>query len=175
MVCDEKMDEIWRLSDTVEHPRLETAEDVREFIRCLTALIYDYKMVGLIYGVYAEDVEYHKQSGIRLFSPDEIVKQVTDFTAAFPDLHAEIENIIVYQQAPDFFKVFRRLRYQGTNLGFSPHGPATGKSLGERCYNLTMMHVKLVQGQWKIVFEVNSDSENLLRQTQTADAEGGAV
>ena len=169
MLCDNKMDEIWRLSDLVSDPQLETAEDVRAYIRALTALIYDYKMVGLIYDVYAEDVEYHKQSGIRLHSPDDIARQVTELTAVFPDLRAQIDHIIVSDQGPDFFKVFRRLRFQGTCTGFSPYGPATGKSLGDRCLNLTMMYLKRIEGQWKIVFEVNSDSEDLLRRVQTAD------
>lgn len=171
MRCDEKMDEIWTLSDLVSAPELETLEDVRAYIRSLTTLIYDYKMVGLIYEAYAEDVEYHKQSGIRLYGPDDIAKNVTELTAVFPDLHAEIDNIIVYRQGPDFFKVFRRVRYQGTCTGFSPYGPATGKSLGDCCFNLTMIHLKRVRERWKIVFEVNADSEELLRQVQTTEEE----
>ena len=173
MLCDKKMDEIWSLSDQVYHPKLETAEDVRSYIRALTALIYDYKMIGVIYDVYAEDVVYHKQSGIRLHSPDEIACQVTDLTAAFPDLRAQVDHIIVSPQGPDFFKVFRRMRLQGTCTGFSQYGPATHKSLGDRCLNLTMMHLKQIDGQWKIVFEVNSDSENLIRRTLTADEKEG--
>ncbi len=109
MKCDIKMDEIWRLSDMIQQPVLET----------------------------------------------------------------EIDHIIVYQAAPDFWKVYRRMRLKGTNLGFSPYGPATGKSLGERCLNLTMLYLKQVDGQWKIPFAVNSDSEHLLQMTQTTEEEGG--
>lgn len=171
MTCDRKMDDIWRMEPIVTSPSLESAEDVRTFIRCLTTLIYDYKMVGLIYQLYDENVEYHKQSGIRLFSPDEIARQITDFTAAFPNLHAEIDNIIVYRESEVSWKVFRRIRFQGNNTAPTSFGPATGKSLGDRCFNLTMLYLRQVQGQWKIVFEANSDSESLLHRVQTADVQ----
>lgn len=173
MKCDIKMDEIWRLSDMVQQPVLETPDQVRTFVTALTKLIYDYKMVGVIYDIFTEEVEYHKQSGIRFNSPDEIAIHVNELEAAFPDLETEIDHIIVYQAAPDFWKVYRRMRLKGTNLGFSPYGPATGKSLGERCLNLTMLYLKQVDGQWKIPFAVNSDSEHLLQMTQTTEEEGG--
>ena len=173
MKSDEKMDAIWRMSDVVYSPTLDTPDQVREFITCLTKLIYDYKMVGLVYDFYPEEVEYHKQSGIRYSHPDEIAIQINELEAAFPDLHTEIDHIIVYRAAPDCWKVFRRMRLKGTNLGFSPNGPATGKPLGERCLNLSMLYLKQVDGAWKIPFEVNSDSESLLRQVQTGGAEGG--
>ena len=49
MKSDEKMDAIWHMSDVVYSPTLDTPDQVREFITCLTKLIYDYKMVGLVY------------------------------------------------------------------------------------------------------------------------------
>ena len=174
MKCDPKMDAIWQMSDVVASPRLDTPDQVREYVTCLTKLIYDYKMVGLIYDCCAEDVEYHKQSGIRFSHPDQIAIQINELEAAFPDLHTEIDHIIVYRAGPDCWKVFRRMRLMGTSLGFTPYGPATGKTLGDRCLNLTMLYLKQVEGTWKITFAVNSDSERLIREVQTGgQTEGG--
>lgn len=168
MICDIYMDRIEEMSDMVYNAELKDKEEAREFVRNLTSLIYDYKMIGMVYDFYAEDVEYHKQSRISFFSSDELVQHLIAFTAAFPDLRADIENIIINKVADNFYKVFRRLRYHGTNLGFSKYGSATGKSLGDNALNLSLFHLKRIDGQWKIVFEVNSDSEDWLRRVQTA-------
>lgn len=168
MICDVYMDKILELTEMVDNCEMRDKEEVRAFIRNLTALVYDYKMIGKLYDFYLEDVEYHKQSRISFSGVDELVHHVIGFTAEFPDLKADIENIIVYKQSDDFYKVFRRLRYRGTNLGFSKYGPPTGKSLGDNCLNLSLMHLKRVDGKWKIVMEVNSDSEAWIREVETA-------
>lgn len=167
MICDVYIDEIDRLTDMVYSAQMRDKEEVRAFIRNLTRLVYDYKMIGMLYDFYLEDVAYHKQSRISFSGSDEVVGQVLGFAAAFPDLRADIENIIVHKESETFYKVFRRLRYRGTNTGFSKFGPATGKSLGDNCLNLSLLHLKRVDGAWKIVFEVNSDSEDWLRRVQT--------
>lgn len=166
MTNTEKMAVIDRLSAAVYQAAPTNESEMREFIRALTSLVYDYKMLGIIYDFYDENITYYKQSGIELHGIEEIVRNVNELLAAFPDLEAQVDHIIVSKQSEDFYKIFRRVRYFGHNLGFSPHGPATGKSLGNRCLNLTMMHLKRIGGTWKIVFEVNSDSEALLRRTQ---------
>ena len=54
--------EIRRLEKTIRQMEIRTNDDVREYITCLTKLIYDYKMIGLIYEYYTENIEYHKQN-----------------------------------------------------------------------------------------------------------------
>lgn len=165
---DEKADEIRRLSAAVDNPDLRSVDDVRQFVRDFTSLIWDYKVIGEIYRLYPEHVEYHKQNRRELHTADEVAKQVLEFTAAFPDLRADVEHVIVYKVSDDFYKVFRRLRYKGTNLGFSPCGAATGRDLGDRCLNLSLFHLKRVDGSWRIPFEVNSDSEAWIREVEGA-------
>ncbi len=164
MLSDIFMDKVDELTNIVYNLEIKGKEDARVFIRALTGLIYDYKMFGMIYDFYTEDVEYYKQNRIQFNSSDEYVRQVIDFTAAFPNLKADIENIIVYKVSDDYYKIFRRLRYKGENLGFSKFGPATGKSLEDKCLNLTLLHLKRINGNWKIDFEVNSDSEPWIRE-----------
>lgn len=168
MICDIYMDRIDEMSQMVYNAQMKDKDEVRRFVRNLTSLVYDYKMIGLIYDFYLENVEYHKQSRISFSCSDDLVQQIISFTAAFPDLRADIENLIVYKVSDDFYKIFRRLRYRGTNTGFSQYGPPTGKSLGDNALNLSLFHLKKVEGSWKIVFEVNSDSEDWIRRTQLA-------
>lgn len=165
---DEHADEIRRLSAAVDDPTLVTNDDVRQFVRDFTSLVWDYKIIGAVYRLYPEHVEYHKQNRIELTSADEIAKQVLGFTAEFPDLRADVEHVIVYKVSDDFFKVFRRLRFKGTNLGFSAQGPATGRSLEDKCLNLSLFHLKRIDGRWQIPFEVNSDSERWIKEVEGA-------
>ena len=165
MLCDIYMDEIDLLRERVYHAEMKDKEEVRTFVQDLKKLVYDYKMVGMLYDFYTENVEYHKQNRISFSGVEDLVNQVLEFTVAFPDLKADVEHIIVDQVNDSYYKVFCRLRYRGTNTGFSRFGPPTGKSLGDGCLNLSLFHLKKLSSGWKIDFEVNSDSEALIRET----------
>ncbi|MBN2222028.1 MAG: hypothetical protein JW708_07415, partial [Vallitaleaceae bacterium] len=135
MQSDRIMDAMDDLVKKVDSCLFQNKEEVRDFIRNLTKLVYDYKMIGKLYEFYKEDVEYYKQNQIQLFGIEEVVLQIIGFCAEFPDVQADIENIIVYQVDASYYKVFRRLRYKGTNLGYSKYGAPTGKSLEDKCLN----------------------------------------
>ena len=169
MKSDVYMDAIENLCDQVYNNPMKDKEDARQYVKDMTALIYDYKMLGMIYDFYAEDAEVIKQNCERLVGPDAFFKNVSPFLAAFPDLTADVENIIVNKENDESFKVFRRLRYKGTNTGISKYGKATGKSLENKCLNLTLMYLKKIDGKWKITFAVDSDSEDCIRDAQIAD------
>ena len=160
--------EIKALNGRVDHADLRTNDDVRQFIADITKLIYDYKMIGRIYDFYSEDVEYHKQNKVVFTNVEDVVRNVAAFSAAFPNLKTRIENIIVYKVDEDFYKVSKRLRYWGNNYGVSKYGPPTGKSLANKCLSMSLIHLKRIEGQWKIVFEINNDSELWLEQVQTS-------
>lgn len=159
--------EIQKLNARVDHAELRTNDDARQFISDITKLIYDYKMIGRIYDFYAEDVEYHKQNKVIFTNVEDVVRNVAEFSAAFPNLRTNIENIIVYKVDDDFFKVSKRLHYWGNNYGTSKFGPPTGKSLANNCLSMSLIHLKRVDGAWKITFEINSDSELWLQKVQS--------
>lgn len=166
----EKSEEIKRLCALVDSLKLESKEEVKKLIESLTKLVYDYKMTGKMYDFYARNVEYQKQNKIYFSNIEEVVAQTAAFCAAFPDLETEIENIIVDQPEPEFFKVSRRMLFRGTNLGYSRFGPPTGKSLGGSCRNLTMMYLKKTNHEWKITFEISNDCEEWMRDVMNAPA-----
>ncbi len=167
MISDIYIDRIDELCDAVDQCSFSNVEEVRQFIKDLTVLVYDYKMVGKLYDFYLEDIECHKQNRKRLQGVEALVQNVLDICAEFPDLKANVENVIVSKVDNDFYKVFRRLRYRGTNLGYSKNGAPTGKSLGDKCLNLSLLHIKRVNGRFQIVFEVNADSEGWINEVQT--------
>ena len=160
--------EIQQLNDRVDHADIRTNEDVRRFISDITKLIYDYKMIGRIYDFYLEDVEYHKQNKVIFTNVEDVVRNVAEFSAAFPNLKTHIENIIVYKVHDDFYRVSKRLHYWGNNYGVSKYGPPTGKSLGNNCLSMSLLHLRRIGGQWKITFEINNDSELWLERVQTS-------
>lgn len=166
-LSDVAADEVKRLEKAVANVELKTNEDARAFIFNITKLIYDYKMIGKIYDFYAEDVEYHKQNKTIFNNIEEVVRSVADLCAAFPNIKTNIENIIVYKESTDFYKVSKRLRYWGNNYGQSKFGPPTGKSLDNKCLSMSLIHLKRKDGKWKITFEINNDSEAWLYEVQT--------
>lgn len=170
MKSDIFMDKVDELSERVYNAQMKNVEEARQYIKDITALIYDYKMTGMIYDFYADDVEIFKQDCRKFTSSDEFFKDVITFEAAFPDLIADIENVIINKAGDDCYKVYRRLRFRGTNTGLSKYGTATGKILGDNCLNLTVMYLKKINGKWKITMAIDSDSEDCIRQIQTADA-----
>lgn len=160
--------EINRLNQRVDHAELKTNDDVRQFICDVTKLIYDYKMIGRIYDFYDVNVEYHKQNKVIFSSIEDVVRSVADLLAAFPNLRTNIENVIVYKVSDDFYKVSKRLHYWGNNYGPSKYGPPTGKSLANNCLSMSLLHLKRIDGCWKITFEINSDSEAWMEKVQTS-------
>jgi hypothetical protein len=164
---DSIADEIKQLVAEVDNVEFYSNDDVRAFISNITKLIYDYKMLGKIYDFYIEDIEYHKQNKVIFTNIEDVVRNVAEFCAAFPNLKTNIENIIVYKEQEDFYKVSKRLHYWGNNYGYSRFGPPTGKSLANNCLSMSLLHLKRIEGKWKITLEINNDSELWLQEVQT--------
>lgn len=165
-------DEIRRLVHLVDNARMKTNDEVREFIAALTKLIYDYKMLGKIYDFYPENLEYYKQNKVVFTNVEEVVREVSQFLAAFPNLTTSIENIIIYKVKDDFYKISRRLFYMGNNYGYSKFGPPTGRSLEKNCLNQSLLHLKKTANEWKITLEINNDSELWLEEVMGVDQSG---
>lgn len=167
MLTDIMADKIRDLSNKLENVELENRDDVKEFVKNYTTLIYDYQMVGLIYDYYTDDIEVLKENRIRLRGIQELVHDRQVLLAAFPDLKTKIENVIVSGDAEEGYKVFRRMRYEGTNTGHTPYGPPTGRKLGNDCLGLSMFYLNKVNGKWKITHEMDMRSAELMKDVMT--------
>jgi ketosteroid isomerase-like protein len=169
MLADINADKIKELSEAIKNIDLKDKSDVKEFVKNYTALIYNHQMDGLIYDFYEENVEVLKENRIRLKGIEAVVQDKQVLLAAFPDLKVKIENIIVSEDGDDGFKIFRRMRYEGTNSGYTKFGPPTGKSLGNSCLGLSMFYMDKKSGSWKITHEMDMRSAEWMEKTMTND------
>lgn len=167
MLTNMLADEIKDCSQKIKDIELREKADVVEFVKSYTTMTYDYQMVGCIYDYYKEDVEVLKENRIRLKGIDELVHDRQILLAAFPDLKTKIENIIVSGDEEKGYKVFRRMRYEGTNTGYSPYGPPTGKELGDKCLGLSMFYLNKLDGKWKITYEMDMRSSEWMKEIMT--------
>ncbi|MFD9628328.1 ester cyclase [Peribacillus muralis] len=167
MVTNTLADQIKDYSKKIKNIELIGKSETVEFVKNYTALTYDYQMVGMIYDYYKEDVEVLKENRIRLRGIDELVHDRQVLLAAFPDLRTKIENIIVSGDEEKGYKVFRRMRYEGTNTGYSPYGPPTGKELGNECLGLSMFYLNKLDGKWKITYEMDMRSAEWMKEVMT--------
>lgn len=155
-------DEMNKLLKDIKNVDLEEKSDVLDFVKKYTELIYNYNMVGLIYDYYKEDVEVLKENKLRLKGVDAVVKDILQLQAAFPDLKVSIENTIIYGNAQEGYKVYRRMKYKGTNTGYSRYGVATGRKLGNNCLALSIFYIRNIDGRWKITNEIEMRSAGLI-------------
>lgn len=169
MLANINADKIRDLSKKIENVELNERTDVIEFVKNYTMLTYDYQMVGLIYDYYKEDVEVLKENRIRLKGLDQLVHDRQVLLAAFPNIKTKIENVIVSGNVEEGYKVFRRMKYEGTNTGYSPYGPPTGKRLGNACLGLSMFYLNKIDGKWKITYEMDMRSEEWMGKIMTKD------
>jgi predicted ester cyclase len=168
MIADINMDRIEELSEAIEAIELKNVKEVEAFVRNYTTLIWDYKMIGKIYDYYQPDIEVIREDRILIKGVDKVVEDVTILLAAFPDMKVDIENVIVSGNQEEGYKIFRRMRYKGTNKGYSRFGPPTGKSLGNNCLALSMFYLKKIDGAWKITSEMDMRSTEWIEETLQA-------
>jgi predicted ester cyclase len=164
MLADINMDRIDELTQAIEAVELKNVKEVEAFVRNYAALIWDYKMIGKIYDYYQPDIEVIRENRVLIKGVEQYVEDVTKLLAAFPDMKVDVENVIVSGSPEEGFKVFRRMRYKGTNKGYSQFGPPTGKSLGNGCLGLTMFYLKKIDGAWKITSEMDMRSAEWIEE-----------
>ena len=149
MNASETMKKIIELQDIIKSNPMEDKEDIRKYYKDIMKMIYDYKMIGRIYDYYAEDMEFYRDRRSYSKNVEDFLNEIMRFTAAFPDLTANIEDTVVCRDG-DGWKIAARINFRGTNLGKSYMGPATGKNLGENSLAIHFSYLKKIDGQWKI-------------------------
>lgn len=166
MLTDKYSDDIKIKTDLLNSLNIETEQDVKEFIETYMKLVYDYKMVGLLYDYYTEDIEYQKENRVMIKGIDALVMDTLELLSAFPDLKVEVDNLIV-NKTEEGFKIWRRMTYRGTNTNHTKYGEPTGKSLGDGCMGLSMIFMKKVGNELKIYKEINTISSDWIKDTCT--------
>jgi predicted ester cyclase len=162
---DINSDKIKQLESEIETIEINGKKDVIDFFKAFTSLVWDYKMPGRIYDFYKEDIVVQTSNWNKLNGIEAVVIDALDFMAAFPDLKVNLEDIIVHGSVEKGFKVFRRLYFEGSNIGTNKYGKSTGKSLGKDCLCLSMIDFEKVEGEWLITNEKFINSEEHIKTT----------
>lgn len=165
LLSDIYSDTIKELEATIDEIEIKGKQDVIDFFKSYTSLVWDYKMPGRIYDFYKEDIVVQTANWNTLNGVEEVVIDALDFMAAFPDLKVNLDDIIVRGNVEDGFKVFRRLYFEGSNIGTNKYGKSTGKSLGKDCLCLSMIDFENVDGEWLITNEKVINSEEHIKAT----------
>ncbi len=162
------MNGILALQDKINQNPLENKEDVRTYYKDIVKLILDDKMIGRVYDYFSRDLYYQRDRARLTIGVKEVVEEVTAFTAAFPDVVADMEDTIVCKDG-DGWKICGRMRFRGTNLGVSHKGPATGKSLGDGGLAIHFVYLKPVNGRLKVWKMICTNSAEWIERTLTSD------
>ncbi len=148
-------DEIMDLCAKVENVELNNRDDVEAFVRAYTKLTYDHCMFGMMHDYYIYDVEVLRENALRLRGVEQVIADRQALLAAYPNLKTDVQKVIVAPDNKGGWRVFRRMYLTGTNTGPSRKGPATGEELGENSLALSMFYLSLIDGQWRITYEMD--------------------
>jgi hypothetical protein len=153
-LCTTMMQERKKLESILENADLKTKSDAIEYAEALTKIIWNHNMLGKVYEYYDENALYKGMSGKRITNLDELVGEFLGMQAAFPDLRVHITESFASGNETDGFAVYQRSYCEGTNLGTSQYGPATGNKLNEKnSFGQTVYILKKVKNTWKVVTE----------------------
>ena len=152
------------LIQRVENAVLETPEDVKQFYCDWMEVVWNYRVPGLLFDFYQPNIMVYREDGNNNHGVRDIVREVTELEAAFPDIKIRIGAMVCVGNKDDGFQLFARRYFNGTNLGYSKYGAPTGGKLeGDKCMSLDMMTLEKINGKWKIVKEYTMMSARTIR------------
>lgn len=167
--ADKLYNEMMAIQDTIKALEVRDEASLAEYFRLYTELVFNHKWLGSIYDIYADSVKIHRENGLLLSGPHEMMKDTLRLTAAFPDMKVTIRDTFAVKKE-DGYKLWRYYTLSGTNKTYSVYGKATEKTLNDdACIAMSMSTVKLISGRWQIVKEFTMYSIDEIRAVCTAD------
>ena len=159
MLPGKRQAEVNRLRKIVSNSDFKTPADVEQFFIAYTNLIWDYKMVGIVYDHYDENTIVHLENGRDVVGVDAVIKDTIIRCNAIPDLKINFLDIFAEGDEENGYKFVQVAYNEGTNTGPSEFGPATGNKINyDNFMNICECLVKKVNGQWKVTEEWGSQS-----------------
>lgn len=165
--ADRLFNEIVELENAVQRLQIEGPESLTEYFRLYTLLIFQYKEVGHLYDLYADDAVVYRENGHRLQGAHEVMRDAAVFLGGFPDLAITFADAFAVEDEAGY-KLWRHYYLNGSNLGYSKYGPPTNKPLGgEKCLVMSMATVAMRSGRPQVVREFAMYSSDWIRQVCT--------
>ena len=161
--ADRLYNEIVELEQKIKKMEVDSEESLTEYFKSYTSLIFDYKQVGYICDIYADDVTVYRENGGRLIGVHQVMQDAAAFLGTFPDLAITFMDAFAVKRG-DCYKLSRSYYLSGTNIGDSIYGPPTGKPLGgEKCIVINLATVEIKNGRPQIVKEYTMYSTEWIR------------
>lgn len=162
-----------QLEDYVFNCTLNTPEEVSRLFKEYTLLVWDYKLIGLIYEFYNDNVIIHVENGNSITGVQQVLSDTLSFTAAVPDNESWFIDIFAEGDPDNGYYFMQSTRCVGTSLGYSSLGKPTGRSLsegGRDAIGLCECRVQKVDGRWKITEEWMVRSGRAISHVMTPDS-----
>ena len=157
-----------RLTQPMEgyNPRYKNIVD---YIIGVTHEIWEEHGVGKLYDYYANTMIMHTASGLR-FGREAVIAATLESQAGFPDRRLFGEEVIWTGNNVDGFYTSHRLRHEGTNRGWTPYGPPTGKRVSYRaiadcvCVRDMMVEEWISRDELTLIVQLGLDPLQLARE-----------
>ena len=128
--------------------------DPRDYILSWTDVIWVDLAIGRLAEHYGPDVLVHTAYG-ESYGFDAVIANSVQKFSAFPDAGAGLgEDVIWEQRGPAGFISSHRLLKTGTQTGFSPYGPPTGRSFVSRSIAHCLVQDNRIVEEWLVRDEI---------------------
>lgn len=169
-ICFERADALHAHEAAIRAIEVKDAESACAYLKGFWEFIYNHKMFGCVYDIYADEIELYRENGFVQRSIPEVEQETMALCGAFPDLKVDIADIFAVPMGEDGYKVWMRYYFTGTNKGPSVYGPPTGLRMeGEKALNLSAFYLRKIDGEWLIVLERTMHPCDYIRAVCTGD------
>ena len=140
MVCFDLSAQLHAKEQALRSIQVTDGESLCAYLKGFWEFIYNHKMFGSVYEIYADNVEVHRENGFVLRDIPAVEHEVMRLCSAFPDLKVVIPAIFA---APELQK--------------------------EKALNISSFHVEKMDGEWLITFETTGLCCDYIRAVCTGD------
>lgn len=170
MICFARADALHAHEAALRSTTVTDGESLCDHLKGFWEFIYNHKMFGCVYDIYADEIELYRENGMILRGIEAVEHDVMNLCAAFPDLQIHIEDMFAVPGPEDTYRVWMRYYFTGTNKAPSIYGLPTGLKLEkEKALNLSDFHVKKFDNEWLIVLERTMHPCDYIRAICTGD------
>ena len=137
-------------------------KNIVDYIIGVTHEIWEEHGVGKLYDYYANTIKMHTAGGLK-FGREAVIAATLESQASFPDRRLFGEEVIWGGNNVDGYYSSHRLRHEGTNRGWTPYGPPTGKRVSYRaiadcvCFRNMMVEEWISRDELTLVMQLGLD------------------
>ncbi|HJB56567.1 MAG TPA: ester cyclase [Candidatus Flavonifractor intestinipullorum] len=170
MVCFERADALHAHEKALRAIQVTDADSLCAYLKGFWEFIYNHKMFGCVYDIYADGIELARENGFTLHGIPAVERDIMTLCAAFPNLQVNIADIFAVPNGENAYRVWMRYYFTGTNTAYSIYGAPTGLRMeGEKALNMSAFYVENIDGEWLIVSEKTVHPCDYIRAVCTGD------